>query len=167
MNTNELLKKYTRFNVWANTLMCDWLTSKDGRLMDRELKSSFPTVNTTLAHIWFGEHIWFRRIHGERFENINLVCEGKPVTFISEGLLRQSMDFMEYTAALKAEDLDRMVEYRLFSGETDASPLADIIHHIMNHGTYHRGQLVTMGRELGFEEVPKTDFIHFCRQEKA
>jgi uncharacterized damage-inducible protein DinB len=36
-----------------------------------------------------------------------------------------------------------------------------IIHHVMNHSTYHRGQLVTMGRELGFMDPPKTDFMQY------
>lgn len=163
MTALDLIRKYTEFNVWANQQMSDWLEGRDQSLMEAELKSSFPTINKTLAHIWFGEHIWMKRILGQPFENINLVCEGKPSTFICEGLLHQSREFAEFAGKLTEEDASGMVKYKLMSGESSASPVVEIIHHIMNHGSYHRGQLVTMGRELGFTDPPKTDFIHFCR----
>ena len=49
----------------------------------------------------------------------------------------------------------------LLSGDTGKTSILNIILHVMNHGTYHRGQLVTMGRELGISDPPKTDFMAF------
>lgn len=166
MTAIELLRNYTLYNAWANRSMADWLLSKDQSLMEKELRSSFPTISKTLAHIWFGEHIWMRRIQDLPFENISRVCEGKPVTFICEGMLHQSDGYAAYTNAMAEGDETHMITYTLMSGETSSSPLADIIHHIMNHSTYHRGQVVTMGRELGLDDPPKTDYIHFCRMDR-
>ncbi|MCW3088046.1 MAG: hypothetical protein JWQ78_1432, partial [Sediminibacterium sp.] len=39
----------------------------------------------------------------------------------------------------------------------------EILLHLFNHGTYHRGQLVTLLRQVGVEEIPRTDYIEFSR----
>jgi len=126
-----LIKQYAEYNRWANQKMSDWLCSKDQALMDIEIKSSFPTINKTLSHIWVAEHVWMCRI-----ENVS------------------------------ETDLIKLINYKLLSGDTGESSLLHIFHHVMNHSTYHRGQLVTMGRELGFTDPPKTDFIQFCREKR-
>jgi uncharacterized damage-inducible protein DinB len=41
--------------------------------------------------------------------------------------------------------------------------VVDMIHHCMNHSTYHRGQLITMGRQAGLADPPRTDFIYYVR----
>lgn len=58
-------------------------------------------------------------------------------------------------ASASEKDLNISIEYKLLSGEPSQTSVLNIIHHVMNHSTYHRGQLVTMGRELGFIDPPK------------
>ncbi|HEY0810552.1 MAG TPA: DinB family protein, partial [Longimicrobiales bacterium] len=62
-------------------------------------------------------------------------------------------------------DLDRIVSYRNFKGESHANPLWQLLRHLVNHSTYHRGQVTTMLRQVGHEPV-STDLVLFYRQEK-
>jgi uncharacterized damage-inducible protein DinB len=63
--------------------------------------------------------------------------------------------------------IDRVFEYRLFNGSPGASPLWQMLQHIVNHGSYHRGQVTTMIRQLGCQP-PKggMDLIGFYRARK-
>jgi uncharacterized damage-inducible protein DinB len=60
-------------------------------------------------------------------------------------------------------ELSKVIHYATFAGMSTKSTLLDILHHLMNHGTYHRGQLTTFLRQLGFTKIPSTDFITFTR----
>ena len=61
-------------------------------------------------------------------------------------------------------DVDRVFEYKLFSGQTSATLLWQIVHHLVNHATYHRGQVTTMLRQLGATAPQSMDAIAFYRE---
>ncbi len=164
MTLKSHLQSYLNFNLWANSQLTDWLLAKESRLLTTELKSSFPTIDKTLEHIWVAEFVWMKRIQGEVFENILEVCAGKDTHFITQILLDQSKTYVEYLESLTEESLYDVIYYTLFSGDKGSATIANILQHMVNHGTYHRGQLVTMGRELGFENPPRTDYMEYVRK---
>jgi uncharacterized damage-inducible protein DinB len=71
----------------------------------------------------------------------------------------------QYLASLSDVDLGRVVEYRALSGQAYADPLAGLIRHVVNHSTYHRGQVATQLRQLG-KTPPTTDLIVYLRRVK-
>jgi uncharacterized damage-inducible protein DinB len=163
MNTKALIEQYTTYNLWANQKMTDWLLSGDPTLREVESKSSFPTINKTISHIWVAEHVWRCRIEQLQWANLQTHHDGITTSQITEDLLLASQWYIHKINEVSESDLDKIISYKLLSGEVGESRLVNIFHHVMNHSTYHRGQLVTMGRELGFTDPPKTDFIQFCR----
>jgi uncharacterized damage-inducible protein DinB len=64
-------------------------------------------------------------------------------------------------------DVDRVIEYRLMSGQPGASPLWQMLQHLINHGSYHRGQVTTMLRQLGAAPPKSMDLITFYREQAA
>jgi len=60
--------------------------------------------------------------------------------------------------------LNRVIEYRLMSGKPGASPLWQMVVHVVNHATYHRGQVTTLLRQLGAVPAPSTDMITYFRE---
>jgi uncharacterized damage-inducible protein DinB len=74
-----------------------------------------------------------------------------------EGRQKQFLD------GLDESDLDRVVTYKVFSGKTFSNPLAELFRHVVNHATYHRGQVATMLRQLGLKP-PQTDLILYYRE---
>lgn len=163
MNLKNHLTDYIRFNLWANTILTDWLLSQDSMLMEFNLQSSFPTINKTLAHIWVAELIWMCRIQNKPYENFLTVCEGKDTKFIVDKLLESSNHFITYIEELNDEDIAKGINYKLLAGTEGHATIAQILQHVVNHGTYHRGQLVTMGRELKITDPPATDYMGYCR----
>ncbi len=162
MTIQQHLSQYAGYNLWANQLMIDWLLSKDPAIMEKEVKSSFPTINKTLSHIWVAEHVWMCRIEGIVWKNLASRHDGQNTKQISEDIILSSTYYIDKLQAINESELHENIDYKLLSGDTGTSSTFNIIHHVMNHSTYHRGQLVTMGRELGFTDPPKTDFIFYC-----
>lgn len=163
MTIKTMLEDYASFNVWANTETLNWLKTKPLELMEQELASSFPNIKMTLLHIWGAEIVWLQRLQGE-----------SPTTFLSqtfngttedvfEGLLQTSIAFQDHVQSQSIEDLERISDFRLINGTEDRQARAGMIHHCMNHSTYHRGQIVTMARSLGLTDPPSTDYMRYLR----
>ncbi len=167
MTAQHILYNYSKYNLWANGMMTQWLLSKDHGLMDVELNSSFPTINKTLSHIWVAEYIWMCRIEGIVGNKLSGRHDGKEISGICHDLLEVSQYYIKKSEEISENDLSQKFRYKYLSGDEGESELIDILHHVMNHSTYHRGQLVTMGRELGFTDPPKTDYIQYVREKSV
>lgn len=161
MTIQQHLSQYAAYNLWANQKMITWLLSKDSVLLETEVKSSFPTINKTLSHIWVAEHVWMCRVEGIEYKNLASRHDGQNTKQISEDIVLSSTYYIDKIQTMDINDFDKNINYKLLSGDTGQSSIFNIIHHVMNHSSYHRGQLVTMGRELGISDPPKTDFMAF------
>jgi uncharacterized damage-inducible protein DinB len=58
-----------------------------------------------------------------------------------------------------------VIEYKLLSGQPGASPLWQMLQHVVNHGSYHRGQITTKLRQLGAQPAKSLDMIAFYRSQ--
>jgi uncharacterized damage-inducible protein DinB len=89
--------------------------------------------------------------------------------FPDAGALRAAWTELETTvrAFLDATDedgLERVIEYRLINGTPGASPFWHMLQHVVNHASYHRGQVTTMLRQVGAAPPKSLDLITFYRQ---
>jgi len=75
-------------------------------------------------------------------------------------------DLRGFVRGLSAADLDRVVHYRNTKGQEFSNPMAHMLQHLVNHGSYHRGQVTTMLRQLGATPVA-TDLIAYYRERAA
>jgi uncharacterized damage-inducible protein DinB len=75
-------------------------------------------------------------------------------------------DLVDYVASLSADDLRRVLAYTTAAGTTQAQPLWQMLQHLANHSTYHRGQVATLLRQLGAKPIA-TDLIGFYRERAA
>lgn len=163
MTLESLLKDYASFNRWANTQMVEWLQSKPSELMEREMPSSFPTLKSTLLHIWSAEDIWLQRLKLVS-PNVFLFQHFQGSTEdVFSGVLQCSAAFEAYVHAMPDAEFQQNCDFKLLNGTPDTRPRSYMIHHCMNHSTYHRGQVVTMARNFGLSDPPATDFIRYAR----
>lgn len=131
-----------------------------------ELPSSFSSLYKTVLHMWDAESIWWQRMKlqeriirpGENFKG--------TLKDIANGLLGQSKQWEEWVSQASELALDHVFQYSTFSGEQFKQPTWQMLLHVFNHGTYHRGQLINMLRQLGIEKLPSTDFIEWARGKK-
>jgi uncharacterized damage-inducible protein DinB len=126
--------------------------------------NSFPSVRDTLNHLYQAEWVWYSRWNGVSPSEFP-PSEGLPdlATLRDRwnGLERNVRAFLDTSGE---KDLDRVIEYRLISGKTGASPLWQMVAHLVNHATYHRGQVTTLLRQLDATPAMSTDMITFFRE---
>ena len=79
-------------------------------------------------------------------------------------LERQIRTFIE---SLDSEGLSRVIEYKTMNGQPGTSAYWQMIVHVVNHGSYHRGQVATMLRQLGATPAQSTDMIAFFREQSV
>lgn len=160
---NQLIN-YTLYNLWANTKVCDEFLSKvDESLLDQEMTSSFPSIRKTTYHIWDAEFIWLNRLVGGNVTVLPIRHEPMFFPVFKEKFLSVSRHFVEFVSSKEDSYFTQNLTYKNSEGKEFTNAINDIIHHVMNHSTYHRGQIITLLREAGFTQVSSTDYITWCR----
>ncbi|MEW6469615.1 MAG: DinB family protein [Bacteroidota bacterium] len=158
----HLLETYTGYNLWANRRMAERLAALDPELLDAELKSSFPTLRRTVHHIWDAEIVWLSRMEGKAW------TWPPTARFKSPGITEftgTSLEFANFTRAKGEDFFHSELRYNDSKGRAWTNKGWEIVMHCMNHSSYHRGQLITLLRELGVNEnIPSTDLIGFFRR---
>ena len=160
----ELLLQFSAYNVWANGLMLDAIGKLPEEMQHRTIASSFDSPYKTLLHLWDAESLWWQRMKlQERVVRPSDNFSG-TVQELGRQLLLQSRQWNDWITQAHEPQLQHVFKYQDSRRESFKQPVAQVLLHIFNHATYHRGQLVTMMRQLGIEKVPNTDFIGWTRK---
>lgn len=162
----QLLTSYTRFEKWANRQLMDVVLGLSITQQEQEIPSSFPSIRKTCLHMWDASAIWWQRLQKNETILIPSKQEYGAMWEITDGLLKQNDLWIQWIENAGEEELKKNLAYKTMKGDPFEQPVRDIILHLNNHGTYHRGQLVTMLRQVGVTQIPQTDFILYARTEK-
>jgi uncharacterized damage-inducible protein DinB len=150
--------------AWANARVFAAAEALTPEELDAPIASSFPSVHATVAHLVEAEWIWLRRWRGDVPDADPLDWEAAPLSDLARLLAALETERSAFFAPLADEDLERPISYRGADGRSFTHPLADLLRHVVHHAAYHRGQLVTLLRQLG-KTPPSTDYTRFLRGE--
>jgi uncharacterized damage-inducible protein DinB len=162
----ELLKQYAAYNLWASQRILDVIMGLPEEKQQAEVTSSYPSLYKTVFHIWDAESIWWQRM--KMAEHIIRPSDNEKATMqdVATGLLQQSRQWEEWVSGASDLSLDHVFQYQNTKRESFKMPVYQMVHHVFNHGSYHRGQLITMLRQLGADKLPATDFSVWTRGRK-
>jgi uncharacterized damage-inducible protein DinB len=157
----ELLQQYTAYNIWATKQLTDRISKLSDEEINREVASSFPSLYKTVQHMWLAEEAWWQRL--KLTENIVLESEKFTGSFqeLTNALAKQSLQWKNWVDTATDTQLNHVFAY-VRNKEQFKMVVYQMMQHVFNHATYHRGQLVTMLRQLGADKIPSTDFSTFC-----
>jgi uncharacterized damage-inducible protein DinB len=160
----EILTQFSAYNIWANQLLFDVINQLPGEKQKQELASSFKSLYATVLHMLDAESIWWQRMKLQ--ERIIRPSDDfkSDMKELSSNLLHQNRQWNEWIVTANEHQLDHVFQYQNFKREQFKQPIYQMLIHVFNHGTYHRGQLVNMLRQLGVEKIPGTDFIEWSRR---
>ena len=148
------------YNAWANRRILDACGALTEEQFTRDLGSSFRSVRDTVVHILGGEWIWLERWHGRSHSALPPSSDFPTLASVRARWAEIERGLKDFAAGVSAADLDRVIEYRNTRGNRFAYPLRSMLQHVVNHGTYHRGQVTTLLRQLGARPRP-TDLLRF------
>ncbi len=162
MSPQEIQLLYD-YNSWANHRALGAAEKLASEQFLRQMGSSFSSVRDTLAHIYGAEWIWLERFQGRSPAALPNVAQFQDVADLQEQWSAHECQLLAFVKGLSQADLDRVMEYKTLKFGVYHNPLWQSMQHVVNHGTYHRGQVTTLLRQLGAE--PKlTDLMHFYRE---
>lgn len=151
------------YNEWANARVFTAAAQLDQNVFAEARGSSFSSIRDTLAHIATSEWVWLRRWRGESPSTVPEWDSLERATALQQKLGDIEADRSAFLRGLTGDDLARPLSYRNLKGEDYSQPLVDQLVHVVNHSTYHRGQIATLSRQAGFP-APATDLIVFKRE---
>ncbi|MCU0379997.1 MAG: hypothetical protein MUE58_02300 [Chitinophagaceae bacterium] len=162
----ELLGQYASYNHWANQLVTQSIMRLPEEKHHQAVPGSFPSLYSTVLHMWDAESVWWQRM--KLHERLIAPSDAsRPVMQETvNGLLNQSALWEDWVLKATEMQLTHVFAYQNSRKEQFKQPIAEMVMHVFNHGTYHRGQLVAMMRALGETKLPATDFILYCRKKK-
>jgi uncharacterized damage-inducible protein DinB len=162
----ETLRTLFEFNFWADRRTLESCAALTPEQFTRDLHSSFPSVRDTLVHIFGAEWLWLERWQGRMPTALPWAPNFPDHAGVSARWTEVHRDLQRFVANLTPEQVERSFEVRTTSGGLYTQPLWQMMQHLANHGSYHRGQVATMLRQLG-EKPPATDLILFYRERAA
>ena len=165
MNVEDFRLLY-EYNCWANQRTLEAGSALTDEQFARDLGSSFPSVRDTLAHVCEVEWLWLDRWHGRSATSMRPGSDFPNLDSLRHRWQEVERSLTQYVNALKPEDIERVIEHKTTKGVPQAAPLWQMLQHLVNHGSYHRGQVATMLRQLGAKANP-TDLIFFYRERAA
>jgi uncharacterized damage-inducible protein DinB len=153
--------KLIEYNIWANRLVGKQIESLPPELFGKQIGGSFGSIKATVTHVLESDWLWLNRFKGIPLAKVpswqidnasNLYREWK---IIQEDMLA--------VGRVLAVNKNQKIAFVTRKGLHYELPFEDIIMHVANHGTYHRGQLTDMIRLVGGQPV-STDYFIFCTQ---
>lgn len=160
----EILTQLSAYNIWANQLLLDVINQLPEEKQKQELPSSFKSLYATVLHMLDAENIWWQRMKlQERIVRPSENFSG-DTRQAANALLNQNRQWDEWISNANEHQLHHVFHYQNTKKEQFKQPIYQMLIHMLNHGTYHRGQLVNMMRQLGIDKIPGTDFITWTRR---
>jgi uncharacterized damage-inducible protein DinB len=162
MNPAEMIGLY-EYNAWADRRVVEAASALTPEQFTKPLCSSFSSVRDTLGHIFGVEWLWLERFQGRSPSAIPDAKEFENAEQLKVRWNEFEPALLNFVRGLTQHDLDRVMEYKTMKFGVYTNPLWQSMLHLVNHGTYHRGQVTTMLRQLGAQPI-LTDLMHFYRE---
>jgi uncharacterized damage-inducible protein DinB len=162
--THDDLHTLLDFHYWARDRMLDAVESLTREQFTQDLGGSFRSVRDTLAHTYGAEWVWYSRWQGvspTAFQPFDMFAD---VAAVRQAWVDHETKMRAFLDGLGEDDINRRIDYTLFNGTAGTSPFWQMLQHVVNHASYHRGQVTTMLRQLGATPPKSTDLITFYRE---
>ena len=154
MILKTVILDYTLYNHWANEVLTGWLKSVDVKLLYKEIKSSFPSIVLTLQHMNNAQNFWHAVISNSDINSLDEELREGSVDWLIGELLKGSQNLVDLVNSLNDDDLVSKV-----SSPAMTKTKFEFMLHVINHNSYHRGQIITITRSLDLtENIPNTDY---------
>ena len=161
--TKAYFIELANYTVWANSITLSWLENISEEQWKMTIVSSFNSIEETVLHLAGAEKLWVDRL--------NKVTEPVPLAKIFNGDKSELLEVWRvatnnlkgFVAAFDENELKTPLRFKRLNGVEYVQPYYQLLAHIFNHSTYHRGQLVTMLRQAGYKEISSTDMLGFFR----
>ena len=162
--TFDMLQTLVDYHYWARDRLFVAVDALTEEQLRRPLGNSFSSVFDTVVHLCGADWIW-----RSRWDGVSPMALPKPETF--DDLAKVLSVWRDEEERIRAivnrlgpEGITRPIEYQGWDGRRQAQPFWQMLQHLVNHGSYHRGQVTTMLRQMNVPAPKSMDLIAFYRE---
>ena len=163
MNVDDL-RTLLDYHYWARDRVLDAVAPLTAEQFTRDVGNSFKSIRDTLVHTAGAEGLWYLRWTGQSPTALPDPTDFPDLASISAFWLDQEQKIRVFLDGLDADGIERVFHYRAMTGQELSSVFRHMLQHVVNHATYHRGQVTTMLRQVGAPAPKSQDMIAFYRE---
>ena len=158
----DALRTHLQYSAWASGQLVDAAAKLKEEELTRDFATADRSVLGTLVHVYAADRVWLGRVRGtppaqfldaERDMRLDVLQNDWP------GIYNGWQSVM---SELTEDAVNTPIPYKDLKGNPYQTPLWQIILHVVNHGTHHRGQAAGFLRSMG-HAPPRLDLIAYYR----
>ncbi len=148
------------YTIWATEKILDSVHQLNDEELRRDLNVSHTSVLHTLQHIYYADRVWLARLTGKSLASFADDGDGLDLTGLSGAWPALLAEFREYVEGLTDAANQENFSYQNLQGLEMTLRRWQAILHVVNHASIHRGQIVSLMRQLD-RQPPSTDLVYF------
>lgn len=157
---NGLLAEYFEYSLWASLKVLEAVEKLPVEVIEQDRGNSFGGILGTLVHVFQADRVWLKRFVGQPYAPLVIAGETVSVAQLRAEWPVVLGEFVAWIRAQQEGKLEERLFWRNVKGEDKTEVMYKILLHVVNHGTYHRGQVITMIKQAG-GEVVSTDLVYY------
>jgi uncharacterized damage-inducible protein DinB len=162
--TLQELRVLLDYHYWARDRVLAAVEPLPQDQFTRDMGSSFRSIRDTLAHLYFAEWAWYSRWQGNS-PDAPLPADMFPdLPAIRALWCDHETKMRSFLETLGEEGINRRFEFKMLDGRPRVAVFWHMLQHVVNHASYHRGQITTLLRQLGAAPPKAMDLIGFYRE---
>ncbi len=154
---SQTLAGLVRYSAWASKKLIAFAEALPEDALSKVSPNSHGGILRTFQHIYYADRVWLLRLQQAAIHGFEDPAPGPSFTELGQ-VWPPLLDRM--VAWVAAAEPDAAIPFKFFSGEVFSLEVRKIVHHVVNHGTYHRGQIAAMLRQCG-HTPPSTDLLFY------
>jgi uncharacterized damage-inducible protein DinB len=152
------------YNYWANHRMMGVVETLTTEQFIKDFGENVGSIRSKVVHIMGGEKIWLTRWQGSSPKSLL-----DPQDFPNQIIVKETWEeiekqMIEFITGLNEEKLNKIISYTSTEGKSFSYPLWQMLKHLINHSTYHRGQVATLLRQVGVAPKSTDLIVYFAKK---
>jgi uncharacterized damage-inducible protein DinB len=164
VNFTSSLVTHLQYHRWATALVLEETSALPSEQLMQNLQGSFASIYDTIVHLYQSDKVWLDRLKERPSGQLSDYEAPGCMYDLKDAWLPVHDEMISVVSGLSDEQLGRVFAYKNLAGQPFETPLWQMILHIVNHGTHHRGQITMMMRQIG-EKATNIDLIRYYRTE--
>ena len=166
MASATVVRDLLLYMLWADRLMLKAVREVSAEDLTRDAGISFGSLLGTMAHMLGSQQLWFARFSGHPLDHRPGLQDFPNLPSWIHGWEETAAGIEAFLAGVTDEQLAAALTWTGSNGEVYTRPLWQPVLHMVNHNTYHRGQVVSLLRQMGYTP-PTTDLIYYFAERAA
>lgn len=156
------LRTHIDYTAWASKLLVDAAAQLSPEELVRDFQTADRSVMDTLVHIYAADRLWLARLSGEPHPGFVTEAD-RSLSVLQNDWPALRERWTRWAGGLTDESVLGFIAYHDMKGRPWNQPLWQLVLHVVNHGSHHRGQVSGFIRSMG-HQPPATDLLYYYRE---